>query len=258
MPAEPHIRSPFPRTAGTTIPDSRGHRAREGGSTLYVGISQPLFGTVRPPGSNGADQALVELAIMLPVVPNASPCRHDRTGGDRTMAEVSREGDEQFAGQRDDRNAADPAALGANALVEPTAESTGRLVSHPHPGKLDHCGAQTPITGLRDTLFLVDAATLPWTGSQAGIGRQLPSVLKPAEQTLKVEHGSEFRANALEPHKECRGRARLCQLQHFIMRRPGTESSIAGHSLRRRSKRASISSTPQTAIHSAIVKKSSA
>jgi hypothetical protein len=46
-----------PRTAGTTIPHSQGHRAREGGSTLYVGISQPLFATVRPPGSNGADQA---------------------------------------------------------------------------------------------------------------------------------------------------------------------------------------------------------
>src|SRR5438067_11500475 len=54
---------------------------------------------------------------------------------------------------------------------------------------------------LRDTLFLVDAATLPWTGSQAGIGRQLTSVLKVAEQTLKVEHGSELRANTLEPHQ---------------------------------------------------------
>ena len=47
----------IPRTAGTTIPHSQGHRAREGGSTLYVGISQPLFATVRPPGSNAADQA---------------------------------------------------------------------------------------------------------------------------------------------------------------------------------------------------------
>src|SRR5580704_3521223 len=45
------------RAAGTTIPHSRGHRAREGGSTLYGGISQPLFATVRPPGSNAADQA---------------------------------------------------------------------------------------------------------------------------------------------------------------------------------------------------------
>ena len=67
-----------PRTAGTIIPHSRGHRAREGGSTLYFGISQPLFGTVRPPGSNGADQALVELVIMLPVLPNASACRQFR------------------------------------------------------------------------------------------------------------------------------------------------------------------------------------
>jgi hypothetical protein len=51
------------------------------------------------------------------------------------------------------------------------------------------------------TLFLVDAATLPRTGSQAGIGRQLPTVLKVTEQALEVEHGSELRANALEPHK---------------------------------------------------------
>src|SRR5260221_14377214 len=47
------------------------------------------------------------------------------------------------------------------------------------------------IACLRDTLFVVDAATLPWTGSRAGIGRQLPSVLKVAEQTLKAEHGSQ-------------------------------------------------------------------
>src|SRR5215813_5797901 len=132
------------------------------------------------------------------------------------MGDISGESDEQFAGECHDRDAADSAALGADALAEPTAEGTGGLVSNPHPGKLDHCGPQTRIACLRDALFVVDAATLPGTGSQAGIGRQLPSVLKVAEQTLKVEHGSEFRANALEPHKECGGRARLCQLQHFI------------------------------------------
>src|ERR1700680_1578613 len=130
-----------------------------------------------------------------------SACLHDSTRGDLTIGDISREGDEQFAGERDNRDAADPAALGANALAEPTAESTVGLVSHPHPGKLDHCGAQTRIACLRDTLLVVDAATLPWTGSQAGIGRQLPSALKVAEQTLKVEHGGELRANALEPHK---------------------------------------------------------
>src|SRR5260370_29694382 len=44
------------------------------------------------------------------------------------------------------------------------------------------------IACLRDTLFVVDAPTLPWTGSRAGIGRPLPSVLQVAEQTLKVRH----------------------------------------------------------------------
>jgi hypothetical protein len=64
---------------------------------------------------------------------------------------------------------------------------------------------------------VVDAATLPWTGSQAGIGRQLPSVLKMTEQTFKVEYSSELRANALEPASiVCDRRARLSRPQHFI------------------------------------------
>ena len=51
------------------------------------------------------------------------------------MGDISREGDKQFASERYDRDAADPAALGANALAEPTAEITVRLISYPHPGK---------------------------------------------------------------------------------------------------------------------------
>jgi hypothetical protein len=89
------------------------------------------------------------------------------------MGDISREGDEQFAGERYDRNAAGPAALGTDALAEPMAESTVRPVSHPHPGKLDHRGAQPWIVSLRDAQFVVDAATLPWAGSQARIGCQL-------------------------------------------------------------------------------------
>src|SRR6266478_6662599 len=80
-------------------------------------------------------------------------------------------------------------------------KSTVGLVSHPHPSKLDHCRAQPWIACLRDTLFVVDAATLPWAGSQACICCQLPSVLEMPEQTLKVEHGSELCANALELHE---------------------------------------------------------
>src|ERR1700716_2295755 len=112
-----------------------------------------------------------------------SACLHDSTRGDLTIGDVSREGDEQFAGERDYRYAADLAALEANVLAEPTAESTVGLVSHPHPGMLDHCRAQTWIACLRDTLLVVDATTLPWAGSQACIGCQLPSVLEIPQNT---------------------------------------------------------------------------
>src|SRR5215813_4971008 len=66
MSAEPHIRSPFPERLDTIIPHSRGHRARDGGSILYFGISQPLFATVRPPESNAADQAARWLSSRVP------------------------------------------------------------------------------------------------------------------------------------------------------------------------------------------------
>src|ERR1700730_7850528 len=169
------------RAAGTTIPHHRGHRARKGGSTLYCAMLQQLFATFHPPGSNG---------LIRPrrtrdndcAFPKASDWLHDSTSRDLAVGDISRQGNEQLAGERYDRDAADPAALGANALVEPTAESTVGLVSHPHPGKLDHCGSQTWISCFRDALFVVDAATLPWTGSQACISRQLPSVLEVAEQ----------------------------------------------------------------------------
>ena len=67
MPAEPHIRSPFLERLAPQSLILEVIWAREDGSTLYFGISQPLFATVRPPGSNGADQALVELA-MIPIL----------------------------------------------------------------------------------------------------------------------------------------------------------------------------------------------
>jgi len=66
----------------------------------------------------------------------------------KTAPAGSRHG--QFAGERYDRDAAGPAALGTDALAEPTAESTVRLVSDPHPRKLDHRGTQPWIASLRD------------------------------------------------------------------------------------------------------------
>src|ERR1700720_4736638 len=95
------------RAAGTTIPHSRGHRAREGGSTLYGGISPPLFATVRPPGSNGLIRPR-GTRDNDPAFPGGSVWLHDSTRRDLAIVDISREGDEQFAGERDNRDAAGP------------------------------------------------------------------------------------------------------------------------------------------------------
>src|SRR6478672_4420184 len=89
------------RAAGTTIPHSGGHRAREGGSTLYFGISQPLFATARPPGSNAADQASWNRDNDS-AFPDASDWLRDSTRRNLAMGDISPEGDEQFAGERYD------------------------------------------------------------------------------------------------------------------------------------------------------------
>ena len=142
MPAEPHIRSPFSeRLAPQSLILEVIGLGRAGPHCMAAYHSHRLrrsarpdpTGLIRPRGTRDNDSAF----------PDASDCLHDSTRRDLAMGDVSREGDKQFAGERYDRDAADPAALGANALAEPTAESTVGLVSYPHPGKLDHCGAQT-------------------------------------------------------------------------------------------------------------------
>jgi hypothetical protein len=136
MPAEPHIRSPFSeRLAPQSLILEVIGLGRVGPHCMAAYCSHCSRRStrpdptrlIRPRGTRDND----------PAFPGASDWLHDSTRRDLAMVDISREGNEQFAGERDDRDAAGPAALGANALAEPTAESTGRLVSHPHPGKLE-------------------------------------------------------------------------------------------------------------------------
>jgi hypothetical protein len=53
----------------------------------------------------------VELAIIDSAFPDASDWLHDSARRDLAMGDISRQGDEQFAGERYDRDAAGPAAL---------------------------------------------------------------------------------------------------------------------------------------------------
>ena len=94
------------RAAGTTIPHSRGHRAREGGSTLYGGISQPLFATVRPPGSKGLIRPR-GTRDNDPAFPGGSVWLHDSTRRDLAMVDISREDSRRWwADHAADRDAA--------------------------------------------------------------------------------------------------------------------------------------------------------
>ena len=87
MPAEPHIRSSFTE--------------RLAPQSLYFGISQPLFATARPPGSNAADQASWNRDNDS-AFPDASDWLRDSTRRNLAMGDISPEGDEQFAGERYD------------------------------------------------------------------------------------------------------------------------------------------------------------
>ena len=73
--------------------------------------------TVRPPGSKGlirprgtrdSDSAFRDASDWL----------YDSTRRDLAVIDISREGNEQFAGECYDRDAADPAAFGADALAD--------------------------------------------------------------------------------------------------------------------------------------------
>jgi len=55
--AEPHIRSPFPERLAPQSLILKVIGLGRAGPHCISALSQPLFATVRPPGSNGADQA---------------------------------------------------------------------------------------------------------------------------------------------------------------------------------------------------------
>ena len=91
MPAEPHIRSPFPeRLAPQSLILKVIGLGRAGPHCMSAYHSHCLRRSARP-DPTGLIRPAVELAIMIPVFPNASAGLHDSTCRDLTMADVSRE-----------------------------------------------------------------------------------------------------------------------------------------------------------------------
>src|SRR5205809_3947297 len=145
------------------------------------------------------------------------------------MVDISREGNEQFAGECYDRDAADPAALGANTLAEPTAESTGGLVSHPHPGKLDHCGTQTWISCFRDAGIVTETGS----GERNRVGcRHGPAQLSPPSVPGRDHPARDLALYPVHPElPRCRGAAGRARARHLL--RNGTALGAEVRSLDR-------------------------
>src|SRR5258707_7730119 len=110
MPAEPHIRSPFTeRLAPQSLILEVIGLGRVGPHCMSAYRSHCLRRSarpdptwlIRPRGTRDNDSAF----------PDASDWLHDSTRRDLAMGDISPEGDEQFAGERYDRDAAGPAAL---------------------------------------------------------------------------------------------------------------------------------------------------
>src|SRR5271157_2769661 len=126
-------------------------------------------------------------------------CRleHGALGND-ALGDIAPQGDEEFAGQRHDGDAADSSLAGADPRLKPAAQRRSRLVAQPEPGKLNHGVPQATIARLGDALIPFDAAALPGAGRQSSICCYLASVAEAAKQRFKPEERRELRAHALE------------------------------------------------------------
>ena len=105
-------------------------------------------------------------------------CRleHGAFGND-ALCDIAPQGDEEFAGQRHDGDAANSSLAGADPRLKPAAQRQVRLVAQPEPGNSDSGVPQATIAQLGDPLIPFDAAALPGAGRQSRICRYLASRL---------------------------------------------------------------------------------
>jgi site-specific DNA recombinase len=142
------------------------------------------------------------------VVFRIDPGPNDHAGSPRLLQHCPGR-HQQLAGERHDRDPADPPTSLPDALPEPGAQGGARLMAEPEPGELDHGAAQAAVAGLRDALLAVGPTTLPRARRQSRIGRDLPSIVEAAEQGLQPDQRAELGTDPLEPRQGGGCRLRL-------------------------------------------------
>src|SRR5271166_6301753 len=111
--------------------------ARANDTTLFASLElskSKWVVTINSPGSEKFSKHVVEGGDGAGLL--------DLLSRSRAKADQRLQGDEEFAGQRDDGDPADPSLRGADPRLKPAAQRRVRLVTQPEPGKLDHGLAQ--------------------------------------------------------------------------------------------------------------------
>src|SRR3954469_9163532 len=81
----------------------------------------------------------------------------------------------------------------------------------PQPGQLHGCASGARIAGLADALVAIGAATLPWTGCQPEIARNLAPIVEVLIKYFSAQRRRECRAKAFEALQEFAAPGHLCR-----------------------------------------------
>ena len=126
---------------------------------------------------------------------------HDSSFGDQSGGEIAPQRDHQLARQCHNSDPSD-ASLGlADALGEPLAQRTVRLMADPQLGDLDRKPARAGITRLADALINAHRATVVWARRQAKRAGQFAAIVEVTIEYFSAQWHAAILSNAFQTHQ---------------------------------------------------------
>src|SRR6266566_1970800 len=121
--------------------------------------------------------------------------------GEFVKVRIAPEGDEEFSGQCDDADLADPRAAAGEAAVEPASQLALGLVSQPGPGQVDGNAADVSIAGAADPLLVAGLTALIRRGDQARERADLTAIAESSPGELAANRLGGHLADAAQAHQ---------------------------------------------------------